>query len=130
MRRDVTGSVLKEWARITQSSRRRPDPPVGLKYDAATGVLSWEAPIRSKEVTHYRVYAENEKLVSLAREVSAGQTQIADLFEATNVIVVSYNVHFDTESEPVVLIGANVAPPVLPTPTDTSVTLDSVTVTY
>lgn len=111
MRRELTASTLRDLARVTQSSRKRPDPPVGLAYDATSGVLSWEAPIRNRDITHYRVYAENEESASLVREVSAGQTQIADLLEATTVIVVSYNVHFDIESEPVVLVGAGVTPP-------------------
>lgn len=111
MIRQLTASTLRDLARVTQSARKRPDPPVGLAYNGSSGVLSWEAPIRNRDITHYRVYAENEEATSLVREVSAGQTQIADLLSATTVLVVSYNVHYDIESEPAVLIGAGVTPP-------------------
>lgn len=109
MRRRLTESNWRELARTTKVNRVRPDPPMGVRYDAVSGVLSWEPPVRMDNVTHFRIYADNED--TLVREISAGQTQIADLLEATTVIVVSYNVHFDIESEPVVLVGAGVTPP-------------------
>jgi len=128
MRRTLTESNWRELARTTKVNRVRPDPPMGVRYDAVSGVLSWEPPVRMDNVTHFRIYADNED--TLVREISAGQTQIADLMTAENVIVTSYNARFGVESSPSVLLGANVAPPPSPSVSDLSVTLDGDVVTY
>lgn len=97
--------VQRTLMRATKMVARRPDPPRDLRF--AGGILSWKAPRDTSAVTHYRVYADDDQVP--AREVSMGQTQIADYMSAANVLVSSYNAITGMESAKVEL-GAAVSP--------------------
>lgn len=88
-------------ARTARLSPRRPAPPRELTY--AGGVLSWKAPTDTSLVTHYRVYANSDSDVSLARDVPVGQTYLADNLSASRVFVSSFNSFTGQESERVPL---------------------------
>lgn len=108
MRRSQTGTSFEELGRATRLSRIRPLPPRGVRFNAATGVLQWEAPAIKSNVTHYRVYAGSE--FSLVREVPAGQLELSDNLTTGLVFVTAYNMPSGLESTRAVL-NADVMPP-------------------
>lgn len=108
MRRSYTNVNWKELGRVLRVSRKRPDPPKGLRYDSTLGLLSWEEPIRRENVTHYRIYANNER--NLVRMVPVYQRYLQDNLTADRVLVTSYNLPLGLESPPAVL-QAEIGPP-------------------
>ena len=111
---------LAKLARLASSTRQslvnfdqRPNPPRGVRFTA--GVLQWEAPTNSEQVTHYRVYANTED--TLAREVPSGQLQIRDGLSADRVFVSAINKFSGLES-----IKTLLAQQVVPTFSDLIVT--------
>lgn len=85
--------------RGTVFSRVRPDPPRELTYSA--GVLSWKLPRDSRNVTHFRIYANTEH--NLVREVPVGQTFLQDSLSASRVFISSFNRNTGLESRRVLL---------------------------
>lgn len=83
-------------ANVNKLTRKRPDPPRGLRVLAAGGI-QWDAPI-SDAFTHYRIYVNGDADSNLAREISKGQTQVQDLV-AFSAFVSAYNQPMNLESE-------------------------------
>lgn len=108
MRRSQVDVSFEELGRATKFSRLRPLPPRGLQYNATTGVLSWEKPAITSNVTHYRVYAGSE--LNLVREVPSGQLQISDNLQTSLVFVTAFNKPGGIESAPAHFSGV-VSPP-------------------
>lgn len=108
MRRSYTNINWKELGRVLRVSRKRPDPPKGLRYDSVLGLLSWEEPIRRENVTHYRIYANNER--NLVRMVPVYQRYLQDNLTADRVLVTAFNLPLGLESSPAVL-QAEIGPP-------------------
>ena len=90
------GQTERMLAKTSNYTRRRPDPPRGLRA-LASGGITWDAPI-SDAFDTYRVYADSDADSALARELPKGQTQCQDL-TATRAFVSAYNRSMDLESE-------------------------------
>lgn len=101
MRRSLTESNWIELGRATRLSRKRPLPPRGLRFNAALGLLSWESPRLTENVTHFRIYANNEN--TLVREVPNGQFYLQDNLTASRVFISSFNKPLGLESEKILL---------------------------
>lgn len=78
---------------------QRPNQPRGIRFSG--GVLQWEAPQDSEQVTHYRIYANTE--ANLVREVPVGQLFLNDNLTATQVFVSAFNRNSGLESIKVLL---------------------------
>jgi hypothetical protein len=96
---DRAGSDIKELGRGVRFSRKRPDPPREVRL--VDGKLTWLRPRNIENVTHYKIYLEDE--VTLIRVVPVGQTELNDNLAAPNVYVSSWSEPLLIESERVAL---------------------------
>lgn len=91
--------ITREAKRVEKVTHKPLAPPRGLKY--VGGVLSWKAPQDTRNITHFRVYRDNE--FTLIRELPFGQTELNDRLTAERVFVSSYNTSTGAESRKVLL---------------------------
>lgn len=82
-----------------------PDPPRDPQF--ANGTISWTAPQDSRSVTHYRIYANDER--NLVRQVPLDQLFLQDNLTAARVFISAFNAAGKKESSKV-LLKAAVAP--------------------
>lgn len=99
----VSASVRQNLTKFNQ----RPNPPRGVRFNG--GILQWEAPQYSEQITHYRIYAPTED--TLVREVPSGQLRVNDGLTATRVFVSAINRNSGLESIKVLLDAPVAAAP-------------------
>jgi hypothetical protein len=105
----LTWRQLQRNNAITAATRQslvkiqlRPKPPRGLTY--GVNGLAWEKPTDLSNVTHFRVYANNEN--NLVRQIPVGQQFLNDNLVADRVFVSSYNANSGLESQKVAFLSA------------------------
>ena len=89
----------RNLARVVNLIHGRPQPPREVKFSG--GILSWKPPQITKGITHYRIYAPDEK--TIAREVPAGQTFLQDNLSSPRVFITSFSKPLGLESAQVQL---------------------------
>lgn len=77
----------KQSERQLALSQPRPEAPRGLRIE--DGILKWDPPQDPWGVTHYNIYAEDERKIQ--RQIPAGQTQCADYLAGRRFYVSSWN---------------------------------------
>lgn len=77
----------------SRTFNRKPDPPRGLRFKE--GTIYWEEPSVTDNVTHYKIYADNED--NLVARVPVGQTSVTGVSGA-RVFVSSVNLQTGRES--------------------------------
>lgn len=103
MRRSPNESNWTELGRATRLSRIRPKPPRGGSYNSTTNTLTWEPSADRNNVTHYRIYSDNES--SLLMEIPMGQRQAAGLPAMNRAFISSYNAVSRLESYKILVDG-------------------------
>jgi hypothetical protein len=92
--------VLDKQTRYVERISHKPlDPPRDVKY--LGGVVSWSPPQETRNVTHFRIYKDNE--YQLIRQVPLGQTELRDRIVADRLFVSCYNSSTKRESRKVLL---------------------------
>lgn len=133
MRSDFANSLL--FRRVTRISRMRPAPPRSVSYDQDTGVLSWDEPKDTRNVTHYRIRLSTDILPEYIT-LPVGTTRYPLQFNGT-IWISSFNSPANKESNRILCdttMSTVILPPGDVTPISAEVTLNgrkaSVLVTY
>lgn len=91
--------IDKQTRHVEKVSRKPLDPPRGIRYIG--GIVRWERPQETRNVTHYRIYKNNE--YNLIRQIPLGQTELRDRISANRLFISSYNAATKQESRKILL---------------------------
>ena len=91
--------VQRQTKQVEKISHVPLDPPRGVRY--VGGIVKWEPPQETRNVTHYRIYKNTE--YTLICQVPLGQTEFRERIVADRLFISCYNASTNRESRKVML---------------------------